>query len=185
MGEGVRRIPPAADPIGERGVHRRRRCVDRGGVPYEKAGGGAFNHLAAQGRGEDREKDRKGHNIRSHHSVPLSRRVKRQRYNRCLPISQWCPNGSTTRPTRHPCWFAIDETTVAPAATAWSNTSSGSSTIISIRTVPPPRVSGLKFECCGDSSASQKSAPRTDNCATTSPCSFAIWNCSVAPNAFL
>src|SRR5258708_14108049 len=72
MGEGVRRIPPAADPIGERGVHLRRRCVDRGGVSYEKAGGGAFNHLAAQWRGEDREKDRKGHNIRSHHLVPLS-----------------------------------------------------------------------------------------------------------------
>src|SRR5205809_4942909 len=72
MREGVRRIPPAADPIGERGVHLRRRCVDRGGVSYEKAGGGAFNHLAAQWCGEEREKDRKGHNIRSHHSVPLS-----------------------------------------------------------------------------------------------------------------
>src|SRR6266851_653975 len=71
MGEGVRRIPPAADSIGERGVHRRRRCVDRGGVSYEKAGGGAFNHFAAQWRGEDSEQDRKGHNIRSH-SVPLS-----------------------------------------------------------------------------------------------------------------
>src|SRR6266571_7311050 len=73
MGEGVRRIPPAADPIGDRGVHLRRRCVDRGGVSYEKAGGGAFNHLAAQWRGEEREKDRKGHNIRSHHSVPQFR----------------------------------------------------------------------------------------------------------------
>src|SRR5207247_8075611 len=47
MGEGVRRIPPAADPIGERGVHLRRRCVDRGGIPYDKAGGGRFDHLAA------------------------------------------------------------------------------------------------------------------------------------------
>src|SRR6266540_4364139 len=71
MGEGVRRIPPAADLIGERDVHLRRRCVNRGGVSYEKAGGGAFNHLAAQWRGEDREKDRKGHNVRSHQSVPL------------------------------------------------------------------------------------------------------------------
>src|SRR5260221_13601679 len=71
MGEGVRRIPPAADSISERGVHRRRRCVDRGGVSYEKAGGGAFNHFAAQWRGKDGEQDRKGHSIRSHHSVPL------------------------------------------------------------------------------------------------------------------
>src|SRR5262245_33191810 len=70
-GEGVRRIPPAPDFIGECSVRLRRRCVDRGGLPYEKAGGGRFDHLAAQWTGEDREKDRKGQYARPHHSVPF------------------------------------------------------------------------------------------------------------------
>src|SRR5438094_3825947 len=72
MGEGVRGIPPAADAVGERRVHRFRRCVDRGGVPYDKADGGALDHLAPQWRDEDREEDRKGHVIRSHRSTPLT-----------------------------------------------------------------------------------------------------------------
>jgi len=40
-----RRIPTSRDPIGERGVTSRR-CVIAARVSYEKAGGGAFNHLA-------------------------------------------------------------------------------------------------------------------------------------------
>src|SRR5262249_29775066 len=72
LGKGVCGIPPAADAVRERRVHLRRRCVDRGGVPYEKAGGGAFNHLGPQWPGEGRDKDRKGPMIRSHRSAPLT-----------------------------------------------------------------------------------------------------------------
>jgi hypothetical protein len=64
MGKGVRRIPPAVNLIGERCVHVRWRCVDRGGVPQEKAGAGRFDHFAAPWPGEDHEKNRNGHNVR-------------------------------------------------------------------------------------------------------------------------
>src|SRR6266478_6299438 len=80
-----------------------------------------------------------------------------------LPISQWCPNGSTIRPRRQPYWLLTGQTTVAPAATARLTAASGSSTVTTIRTVPPPRDSGLKFLCSGDSSATQNSAAPTDN----------------------
>ena len=75
-----------------------------------------------------------------------------------LPISQWWPNGSTTRPRRQPCSSVAAITGVAPASTARASAASGSSTISSIRTVPPPTVSGLKLKCSGDSSATQKVA---------------------------
>src|SRR5947199_10833192 len=57
----------------------------------------------------------------------------------------------------------------APAATAFANASSGSSLINTILTVPPPSVSGLKFLCSGDSSATQNSAPSIERRATTAP----------------
>src|ERR1022692_3494840 len=91
-----------------------------------------------------------------------------------LPISQWCPNGSTIRPKRQPYWLPTGQTTVAPAATARSKAASGSSTVITIRTEPPPRDSGLK-----------NSASPTDSRATTSPPSLSIRNNSPAPNAAL
>src|SRR5438552_2853851 len=62
---------------------------------------------------------------------------------------------------------------------------SGSSTVITILTDPPPRDSGLKLKCSGDSSASQNSAVPTDNRATTSPLSLSTRNNSTAPNAAL
>src|ERR1019366_6452368 len=102
-----------------------------------------------------------------------------------LPISQWCPNGSTIRPKRQPYWLPTGQTTVAPAATARSKAASGSSTVITIRTEPPPRDSGLKLKCSGDSSATQNSASPTDSRATTSPPSLSIRNNSLAPNAVL
>src|ERR1019366_964017 len=102
-----------------------------------------------------------------------------------LPISQWCPNGSTIRPKRQPCWLPTGQTTVAPAATARWKAASGSSTIITIRTEPPPRDSGLKLKCSGDSSASQNSAAPTDSRATTAPLSSSTRNNSPAPNAAL
>jgi len=58
----------------------------------------------------------------------------------------------------------------------------GSSTINSIRTEHPPSVSGLKFLCSVDSSATQKSAPPTPNCPTPPP---GTENNSSAPNAAL
>ena len=73
-----------------------------------------------------------------------------------LPISQWWPDGSATRPTRHPCPSVIGATSVAPAAIACSNTASGSSTVKIIRTGDlPPRASGLESESC----CTQKVAP--------------------------
>jgi hypothetical protein len=38
-----------------------------------------------------------------------------------FPISQWCPNGSTTRPSRQPCSSPTAYTFSAPAATARSS----------------------------------------------------------------
>src|SRR5262249_11314641 len=102
-----------------------------------------------------------------------------------LPISQWCPNGSTILPRRQPYRSPTGVTTLPPAATARAKAASGSSTIITIRTVPPPTDSGLKFWCSGDSSASQNSAPSTDNLATTAPVSLSRRNTSTAPNAAL
>src|SRR5262249_18334418 len=102
-----------------------------------------------------------------------------------LQISQWCPNGSTTRPTRQPCWLPTGHTTAAPAETARSNAASGSSRINRSRTVPPPSDSGLKLPWGGDSSASQNSAWPTDKRATTSPFSLSTRNTSRAPNAVL
>ena len=61
----------------------------------------------------------------------------------------------------------------------------GIGTIITIRTVPPPRDSGLKFKCSGDSSATQNSASPIDKRATTAPLSSSIRNDSPAPNAAL
>src|SRR4029077_13166078 len=72
MGEGVYRIPPAADLVGQGGVHRRRRCVDRGGVPYGEAGGGGFEHLAAHWSDEQRAQDRNDQKMRSHDSVMIA-----------------------------------------------------------------------------------------------------------------
>src|SRR5207244_2635276 len=62
----------------------------------------------------------------------------------------------------------------APAATAFANASSGSSLINTILTVPPPSVSGLKFLCSGDSSATQNSAPSIERRATTAPSGASI-----------
>src|SRR5438874_6875584 len=93
-----------------------------------------------------------------------------------LPISQWCPNGSTIRPKRQPYWLLTGQTTVAPAATARAKAASGSSTIITIRTEPPPRDSGLKFRFSGDSSATQNSASPTESRATTAPLSSSTRN---------
>ncbi len=53
-------------------------------------------------------------------------------------------------------------------STARAIAASGSSTISSIRIVPPPTVSGLKFAFAGDSSATQNDASPTDSCATIS-----------------
>ena len=57
--------------------------------------------------------------------------------------------------------------------------------VITIRPVAPPSVSGLKFRCSGDSSATQNSADPTARRATTEPPSPSIRNTSVAPNAAL
>jgi hypothetical protein len=83
-----------------------------------------------------------------------------------LPISQWCPKGSTIRPTRQPYSLSLidqtsigqtmtGQTTVAPALTARAKAASGSATTTTIRTVAPPRNSapsdsGLKFLCSGE-----------------------------------
>ena len=55
-----------------------------------------------------------------------------------LPISQWWPNGSSTRPRRQPCSSTHGWTSDAPAPTARLTTASGSSTSSSIRVVHPP-----------------------------------------------
>src|SRR5260370_1372239 len=60
-------------------------------------------------------------------------------------------------------------TSFAPALTALANTPSGSATVKTILTDPPPIVSGLKFLCSGDSSPTQNSAPSTDTRPTTLP----------------
>jgi hypothetical protein len=85
-----------------------------------------------------------------------------------LLISQWCPKGSTIRPMRQAYSLQTGQTTVAPAATARAKAASGSSTVITIRADPPPRDSGLKLKCSGDSSANQNSAAPADNRATRS-----------------
>jgi len=59
------------------------------------------------------------------------------------------------------------KTTVAPAATARSKATSGSSTVMTIRTEPAAERLRLKLACSGDSSATQNSAVPTDNRATT------------------
>ena len=56
-----------------------------------------------------------------------------------------------------------------PAATARAQSAAGSSTTSSILTEQPPSVSGLKFWCSEDSSATQKSAPPTDSWQTPPP----------------
>src|SRR5206468_2420831 len=88
---------------------------------------------------------------------------------RGLPISQWCPKGSTIRPSRQPYSSLMGRTTVAPAATARSKAASGLSTTITMRTVPPPSDSGAKLKCSGDSSDTQNSASPTARRATTDP----------------
>src|SRR6266511_5128798 len=85
-----------------------------------------------------------------------------------FPISQWWPKGSAILPRRQPCASPTGYTSVAPAALARSTAESGSSTIKSIRTVPPPTDSGLKFACGGDSSETQNVALPTASSATTS-----------------
>ena len=54
-----------------------------------------------------------------------------------------------------------------------------------MRTVPPPSVSGLKLSCSGDSSASQNSAPSIDSRATTAPEGSSTRKTSAAPKAAL
>jgi hypothetical protein len=54
-------------------------------------------------------------------------------------------------------------------ATARSKAALGSSTVRIMRTVPPLRVSGLKFLCSGDSSATQKPRPLMARFETTAP----------------
>src|SRR5262249_10678454 len=66
-----------------------------------------------------------------------------------LPTSQWWQKGSTRRPSRQPYSLLTACTTLPPAVTARWKAASGSSTIITMRTVPPPRDSGLKFKCSG------------------------------------
>ena len=57
---------------------------------------------------------------------------------------------------------------MAPAAFARSTVDAGSSTINSIRTVPPPTDSGLKFALSGASSETQNEASPTASWDTTS-----------------
>ena len=63
-----------------------------------------------------------------------------------LPISQWWPNGSTMRPSRQPCSSAtgVDRAS-RPRRPRARTAASGSSTVSSSLTVPPPSDSGLKF----------------------------------------
>jgi hypothetical protein len=61
----------------------------------------------------------------------------------------------------------MGQTEVAPAAMARSKAASGSSMVRIMRTVPPLRVSGLKFLYSGASSATQKPWPLMARFETT------------------
>ena len=84
-----------------------------------------------------------------------------------------------------PCSSRTGQICLAPAAIAWACTAFGSSTTSTKRVVAPPSVSGLKFLCSGDSSATQNFAVSTASCATTAPSGASILNSSRAPNAAL
>src|SRR5256714_68851 len=101
------------------------------------------------------------------------------------PISQWWPNGSSTRPCRQPYgWSAIGKTTCAPSATARAATASGSSTLSWIRTDVPPSFAGLTLNASGTSSTTMNGAPSSASSATM-PFGLSARDSSVAPNARL
>jgi len=71
------------------------------------------------------------------------------------------------RPSSQRCSSLTGAISVAPSATARATTERGSSTTSNSLTVLPPSVSGLKFACAGDSSATQNEVPPTESCETT------------------
>ncbi len=70
-----------------------------------------------------------------------------------------------SRPLLHPCSSATAPTAVAPAASAWANTASGSATVRMTRTAM--RLAGVGLESA--SSCTQNSAPPMASCATITP----------------
>ena len=66
-----------------------------------------------------------------------------------LPISQWWPNGSATRPRRHPWSSSPAATSRAPASTARAIAASGSSATGASARSRRRRVSGLKLRVLG------------------------------------
>jgi hypothetical protein len=100
------------------------------------------------------------------------------------PISHSWPNGSTTRPTSHPCSSCTGLPSVPPALTAASATDRGSSTNSRKRAVAPPTALASSRPIDVDVPDSQKRAPPTDICTTPSGSAGPPTRCSTtAPNA--